>query len=182
MGKTLDNPDALEAKLYQPAGNVSPIPYPPSREDHRYMDMALEEAQLALDEGNVAIGAVFVATLGHETKVWRAHSTEITENDLDAHAERNAYKQCQPVLGRDLSPVVAYVTSEPCRGCGNRFAQGRVGKLIYGADYNDAPGFFRSRETGLDTMLRDAGRTILVVPGFKKDEALGLMIPANKVH
>lgn len=182
MAKTLRNPDTLEATLYQPDGSVSQFAYIPSREDYKFMDMALLEAQLALDEGNVAIGAVLVAVKGKQTRIFSAHSTEITENNLDAHAEYNAYQEARPVVGRDLSTTTAYVTSEPCDGCTNRFVQGHVAKLVYASDYNDAPGFFRERNMTLDRRLRDAGRTILVVRGLRKAEALKLMIPENKVH
>ena len=182
MAKSLQNPDVLEATLYMPNKDVSIFAYPPTSEDFRYMDMALGEAQIALDEGNVAIGAVIVATVGSRTHVFKGHSTEITDDDLDAHAETNAYKQAQPVLGRDLSSAAAYITSEPCDGCVNRFAQGQLSKLVYASDYNDAPGFFRERSLSLDTKLRDKGRTIVVVRGLRKIQALKLMVPANKVH
>ncbi len=182
MSKTLNNPDTLEGVLYQPDGNVSIFPYVPSHEDFTYMDMALGEAQTALEEGNVPIGAVFVTTIGKKTLTFPGHSTEITTNNLDAHAEYNAYQDALPTLGRDLSKTAAYVTSEPCDGCTNRFVQGHIAKLVYAADYNDAPGFFRERNMTLDTRLRDAGRTILVVRGLRKPEALKLMDPKNKVH
>lgn len=180
--RSLENPDTLEGRLYLPGGNVQSFPYEPSIEDYRYMDMALAEARLALEEGNVAIGAVFAVAAGSDTRVFTGHSTEITDDDLDAHAESNAYQLAKPVVGRHMGNVSAYVTSEPCDACAHRFVQGHVGKLIYAADYNDAPEFFRSRPYGLDHKLRHSGRTILVVSGLRKAESLALLTRENKVH
>lgn len=183
-GRTIANPDVLEALLYQPNGTVSRLPYEPTKEDARFMRMAHKEARNALAEGNPAIGAVYATTIGNETRIFSGHSTEITDNDLDTHAEFNAYRQAQLTLGRDLSSVAAYVTSEPCGGCLNRFIQGHLGKLVYGASYAQGAelGYFRPRELSLHERLMDAGRTILVVSGYMADDALRLMDPANKVH
>lgn len=182
--RTLVNPDVLTATLYQPNGTFSHIPYEPTIEDHAAMRVALREARIAMDEGNPAIGAVLQFNYDGQTQTFSGHSTEITDANLDTHAEYNCYQEAQPLIGRDLSTVAATVTSEPCGGCLNRFIQGHLGKLIYGASYAQGAelGYFRPRELSLHERLLDAGRTILVVSGFMADEALAIMKESNKVH
>ncbi|MGI6230612.1 MAG: tRNA adenosine(34) deaminase TadA [Tractidigestivibacter sp.] len=99
--------------------------------DERFMRMALEEARLAADEGEVPIGAVVVCD---GKVISRAHNRR--ENDLDpsAHAEFSAMTAASKALGRwRLSGCTVYVTVEPCLMCAGLMVNARIDRCVYGA-------------------------------------------------
>jgi len=96
-----------------------------------YMKMALKEADQALKEGEVPVGAVLV----FEGKVLaRAHNMPISLNDPTAHAEILVLREA--ALKRKnyrLPNTSLYVTVEPCVMCMGALVQARVNELIFGA-------------------------------------------------
>lgn len=173
--------ESIEVTLYMQGKTHEGYSWKPSREDYHYMDIALDEAEEAANEGNPAVGATFVApsTSSRQGFVVSAHSTERTTSDLRNHAEMLAYGKAQPLIGRDLSSVAAYTTAEPCGMCGHIFEQGHIGKLVIAASRADAPEFFRQRALNLHEKLLDSGRTILVVRGIRKARAIKLLTQEN---
>ena len=99
--------------------------------DETYMQLALEEAQLAADEGEVPIGAVVVCD---GDVVARAHNRRETDHDPSAHAEFSAMLQAAQVLGRwRLTGCTVYVTLEPCLMCAGLMVNARIDRCVYGA-------------------------------------------------
>jgi tRNA(adenine34) deaminase len=99
--------------------------------DEIFMRIALDEARIAADEGEVPIGAAVVCD---GAVVARAHNRR--ENDLDptAHAELLAIQVAARSLGRwRLSGCTVYVTLEPCPMCAGAMHQARIDRLVYGA-------------------------------------------------
>lgn len=102
-----------------------------TNEDEKYMRLALNEAQKALDEGEVPIGAVVVA---NGAVVGRGHNLVETLCDATAHAELQAITAAASTLGgKYLNECTLYVTVEPCVMCAGAIAWSQVGRLVYGA-------------------------------------------------
>lgn len=98
--------------------------------DERMMDAALVEAEAALAEGEVPVGAVVVR--GDEI-VARAHNRREIETDPTSHAELVAIREASSVLGRwRLSDCTIYVTCEPCVMCAGAMHQARIARVVYG--------------------------------------------------
>jgi len=100
--------------------------------DHQhYMRMALREAEQALAEGEVPVGAVVV----HEQRViGRAHNQVERLRDATAHAEMIALTQAAATLGDwRLDACTLYVTLEPCAMCAGALVQCRVATVVFGA-------------------------------------------------
>ena len=97
----------------------------------RYMRLALEEAELALAEDEVPVGAVIV----HEDRVIaRAHNQRERLRDPTAHAEMIAITQAAESLGSwRLDGSTLYVTLEPCPMCAGAIIQARIPTVVYGA-------------------------------------------------
>ena len=97
----------------------------------RYMRLALEEAELALGEGEVPVGAVIV----HENRVVAmAHNQRERLRDPTAHAEMIAITQAAESLhGWRLDGCTLYVTLEPCPMCAGAIIQARIPAVVYGA-------------------------------------------------
>ena len=100
-------------------------------EDIRFMQMALQEARLAAQEGETPIGAVVVA--GGEV-VASAHNTRERDHDITAHAELIAIRQVAKAR-KDwrLGDCTVYVTLEPCPMCAGALIASRVARVVYGA-------------------------------------------------
>ena len=102
-----------------------------SVEDLRWMSLALEEARLAMQEGEVPVGAVIVR---NGLLLSRAHNLCERETDATAHAECLAIGQaCRKASSWRLSDCTLYVTLEPCPMCAGAAVNARVGRIVYAA-------------------------------------------------
>ena len=96
------------------------------------MNVAIEEAKIALSEGEVPVGAVIVKD---GKIIARAHNTRETDLDISGHAEINAMRLAAKALGKwMLDGCAIYVTLEPCVMCGGALLQSRISTIVYGAD------------------------------------------------
>lgn len=100
--------------------------------DEKFMRLALNEAEKALEEQEVPIGAVVVAD---GRIVGRGHNLVETLADATAHAEMQALTAAASTVGgKYLSECTLYVTVEPCIMCAGAIAWSQVGRVVYGAD------------------------------------------------
>ena len=99
--------------------------------DEAYMRMALAEAQQALAEDEVPVGAIVV----HEDRVIAAaHNQREQLQDPTAHAEMIAITQAAASLQSwRLDGCRLYVTLEPCPMCAGAILLARIPHLVYGA-------------------------------------------------
>jgi tRNA(adenine34) deaminase len=98
--------------------------------DH-YMRLALAEAQAALNEDEVPVGAVIVQG---ERVIAAAHNQREQLNDATAHAEMIAVTQAAGALSDwRLEGCTLYVTLEPCIMCCGAILQARIPVVVYGA-------------------------------------------------
>ena len=96
----------------------------------KYMRMALAEAQKALSEGEVPIGAVVVCK---ERVIARAHNLTETLGDATAHAEMQAITMAANELGgKYLTDCTLYVTVEPCVMCAGALGWAQMPRVVYG--------------------------------------------------
>ena len=115
-------------------------PQTSSTDDVRYMKMALDEASLAFEQGEVPVGAVVVC---RRRVIARAHNLTETLTDVTAHAEMQAITAAANYLGgKYLSECTLYVTVEPCIMCAGALGWAQLGRLVYGAP-DDKRGYQR---------------------------------------
>jgi tRNA(adenine34) deaminase len=100
--------------------------------DQDFMQLAMNEARLAAEAGEVPIGAVLV----QDDKVLaRAGNRTIRDCDPTAHAEIIVLREgSRAVSNHRLSGTTLYVTLEPCAMCAGAIIQARVPRVVYGAD------------------------------------------------
>jgi tRNA(adenine34) deaminase len=95
------------------------------------MEMALEEARVAADEGEVPVGAVVV--VGGRI-AGRGRNAVERLSDPTAHAEILAIGAASRSLGVPrLTGGTIYATMEPCPMCAGAIVQARLDRLVYGA-------------------------------------------------
>lgn len=96
-----------------------------------FMQMALEEAEIAEEKKEVPIGAVVVR---EGQVISRQHNQKEAMQDPTAHAEMLAIRDAAQKLGKwRLDDCELYVTAEPCPMCMGAIIQSRVKKVVYGA-------------------------------------------------
>ena len=109
-------------------------------DDEYYMKKALQEAKLALEVGEVPVGAVVVA---NQRIIARAHNQTEMLTDVTAHAEMLAITAAANALGgKYLDDCTLYVTVEPCIMCSGALAWSQIKKVVYGAA-DEKRGFMR---------------------------------------
>ena len=102
-----------------------------SKDDERFMSMALDEARLAMSEGEIPVGAVMVC---RGRVVARAHNQTEVLNDVTAHAEMIAITSAANLIGgKYLTDCTLYVTVEPCSMCASALGWAHVSRVVYGA-------------------------------------------------
>src|SRR5438105_2889049 len=96
-----------------------------------FMRLAIAEAERALAENEVPVGAVIV----HGGRVIAAaHNEREQLRDPTAHAEMIAITQAAEALGSwRLEGCTLYVTLEPCPMCAGAIVQARIPQVVYGA-------------------------------------------------
>lgn len=95
------------------------------------MRQALEEAMVAVEHGDVPIGAVLVRD---EEVIARTHNCRELRNDATAHAELDALRQGAVRLGDwRLAGCELFVTVEPCPMCAGAIVAHRIDRLVFGA-------------------------------------------------
>ncbi len=99
--------------------------------DEQYMRKALVEAEAALAEGEIPIGAVIVCK---DRIISRAHNLTETLHDVTAHAEMQAITAAANSLGgKYLDECTIYVTVEPCAMCAGAIGWAQIKRIVYGA-------------------------------------------------
>ena len=96
-----------------------------------FMRIALEEARVGFEAGEVPVGALVVKD---GEVISKAHNQVEDNDDPTGHAEVLAIRRAAEKLGDwRLNYCHLYVTLEPCTMCIGAIRQSRIGALIFGA-------------------------------------------------
>jgi len=141
-----------------------------SKSDDNYMKLAIEQAQVAEENGDVPIGALIVF---ENQIIGKAYNQREQLNDPTAHAEIIALTQAAAFMESwRLHGCTIYVTLEPCPMCAGALVLARMDRLVYGCD---------DPKTGACGSLYDIVRDkrlnhrLAVSTGVLADECSGLL-------
>ena len=99
--------------------------------DEKWMKIALNEANLAMEENEIPVGAVLVQ---NDRLIAKSHNQPIKTNDPTAHAEIQLLRKAglkqknYRLIGSTL-----YVTLEPCAMCFGAMIHARIERIVFGA-------------------------------------------------
>jgi tRNA(adenine34) deaminase len=140
-------------------------------DDTAAMQVALEEARLAAEAGDVPVGAVVI--VGGNV-VARRHNEREQTGDPTAHAEVLALREAAASVGDGwrLTGATLVVTLEPCPMCAGAAWASRIGRVVFGAADLDAGALGSRYHLGADPRLN---HEFEVTPGVLAEEAGDLL-------
>ena len=96
------------------------------------MRLALDQARLAREQGEVPVGAVVLDA--QQACIAQGYNRTITDSDPTAHAEIVALRLAAARQGNYRLPgATVYVTLEPCAMCLGAMLHARIARVVYGA-------------------------------------------------
>ena len=97
-----------------------------------FMELALREAELAFEEGEVPVGAVVVF---EDKVIGRGHNRTEALHDASAHAEMIALSAAYEHFGDwRLENCYLFSTLEPCAMCAGAAVLSRIKTIVFGAN------------------------------------------------
>ncbi|RPI37079.1 MAG: nucleoside deaminase [Nitrospiraceae bacterium] len=135
-----------------------------------FMRLALKEASLAFQMGEVPVGALVVKD---GAVVSSSHNLRETLKDPSAHAEILALREATKISDSwRLAGSTLYVTKEPCIMCAGALVNARIARLVYGCRDEKAGGV-----DSLYRILNDErlNHQVEVVSGVLDDECAGIL-------
>ena len=139
-------------------------------DDSEHMRLALAEAALAGEAGDVPVGAVIVAADG--TVLGRGRNRREVTGDPTAHAEVEALRDAARTIGHWRIHATLYVTQEPCPMCAGALVNARILRLVYGCPNPKAGAVKTLYEIPTDGRLN---HTMTVEGGILADECASLL-------
>jgi tRNA(adenine34) deaminase len=134
------------------------------------MNIALEEAILAFQKGEVPVGAVVV----RDGKILgKAHNLRESTKDPSAHAEILALRAATKASDSwRLLDGTLYVTKEPCIMCSGAIINARISRLVYGCKDEKAGGVDSLYRILSDNRLNHGAE---VISGILEEECAALL-------
>ncbi|NVJ66770.1 MAG: tRNA adenosine(34) deaminase TadA [Gammaproteobacteria bacterium] len=103
-----------------------------SKQDHQFMQRAIELAAIAEEKGEVPVGAVLVKD---DEIIAEGFNQPILNHDPSAHAEIMALRQAgQKLQNYRLIDTTLYVTLEPCAMCAMALVHARVKRVVFATE------------------------------------------------
>jgi tRNA(adenine34) deaminase len=100
-------------------------------EDEKWMQIALNEANLAMNANEIPVGAALVK---NDKLIAQSHNQPIKTNDPTAHAEIQLLRLAgEQQKNYRLIGSTLYVTLEPCAMCFGAMIHARIERIVFGA-------------------------------------------------
>jgi len=138
--------------------------------DEYWMNFALKQAELALEKGEIPVGALIVRS---NRIVGRGYNLRETLKDPTAHAEMLAITSAASTLDSwRLDDCSLYVTLEPCPMCTGAILNARIPRVVFGA-YDEKAGMCGSVDNLCDQNLLN--HHTIVKGGVREEECKFLL-------
>jgi creatinine deaminase len=128
----------------------------------RFLEVALEEARLGLEEGGIPIGAALFHRNG--TLLGRGHNRRVQQDDPSVHGETDAFRNAG--RRRHYSDCVMVTTLSPCWFCSGLVRQFGIGAVVMGESENFSGGHEWLAEHGVEVVDLADPECIELLGGF----------------
>ena len=140
------------------------------------MREALDEARIAMTEGEMPYGTVVVT--GDGTVVARAHDRVEGLADPTRHAEFDVVRLAVEIRGADLSDCILVSTVEPCCMCSGAAWYAGIPTAVFGLSMRETlehyPQAMEEEFGPVASHYADMQRKMTAVPGVLRAECLAL--------
>lgn len=133
--------------------------------DEYFMKMALQEAQLAFEKGEIPVGAVVVS---NQQVIAKSHNLTELLCDVTAHAEIQAISSAANYIGgKYLKDCTLFVTLEPCQMCAGALYWSQITRVVFGAS---------DEKRGFRTLGGELHPKTTITTGVLENECRDLML------
>jgi cytosine/creatinine deaminase len=140
------------------------------RNSDPWMQAAIDEARIGLDEGGIPIGSVLVID---GQIVGRGHNRRVQSGSAILHAEMDAIENAGRLKAGDYRRAVLYSTLSPCDMCSGTALLYRIPRIVIGENrtFRGPEEYLRSRGVSLE-VLDDAECVRLMEEFIRNNPAL----------
>ena len=118
----------------------------------KFMQAAIDEARLGLNEGGIPIGSVIV----HDGKIiGRGHNKRMQEGSVVLHGEMDAFENAGRQPATVYQKCTLYTTLSPCPMCSGAILLYGIPKVIIGENTTFMGSEELLRENGVDVIVID---------------------------
>ena len=133
----------------------------------KFMEEAIKEAEISLEEGGIPIGAVIVKD---NEIISRGHNRLIQNNSVILHAEMDAIENAKGLGYDDYRKCTLYTTLSPCPMCSGAVLLYNIPNVVIGDN---------STLMGAEKLLKDNGVEVMVLKDSRCKELFDDFVNEN---
>ena len=129
----------------------------------KFLEAAIEEAELGLSEGGIPIGSVLVID---QQIVGRGHNRRVQKGSSILHAEMDCLENAGRLKARDYERATLYSTLSPCDMCSGTALLYKIPRIVIGENrtFQGPEAYVKSR--GVDLKIVDDLRCVELMKRF----------------
>ena len=129
----------------------------------KFLNAAIEEAKIGLEEGGIPIGSVLV--IDGEI-VGRGHNRRIQKGSVILHAEMDCIENAGRLKATDYKKAILYSTLSPCDMCSGTALLYKIPKIIVGENKTFQGPEVHLRERGVEMEILNEPECIELMQKF----------------
>ncbi len=132
----------------------------------KFLEAAIEEARLGLEEGGIPIGSVLVI---EGQIVGRGHNRRVQQGSAILHAEMDCLENAGRLSAADYARAVLYSTLSPCDMCSGAALLYKIPKIVVGENVTFQGPEEYVRRRGVEVVIADSQECIELMRRFIAD-------------
>ncbi len=131
----------------------------------KFLEAAIEEAKIGLEEGGIPIGSVLVID---NKIVGRGHNRRVQNGSAILHAEMDCLENAGRIKATDYKRATLYSTLSPCDMCSGTSLLYKIPKIVIGENktFQGPEDYLRSR--GVELEILNSSECIKLMEDFIK--------------
>jgi cytosine deaminase len=132
---------------------------------NKFLEAAIEEAKIGLEEGGIPIGSVLVID---DKIIGRGHNRRVQNGSAILHAEMDCFENAGRLIASDYKKATLYSTLSPCDMCSGTSLLYKIPKIVIGENktFQGPENYLRSR--GVELQILNDNKCIKLMEDFIK--------------